>query len=1350
MKRIVLLLLAGLAVNAYAADTQQKLAPNVTSTWEGQLMPDGAAPGPGERIAFSVTTDALGAPTVVNLQVTARSAVLDGANELQCFAGDLVTGSADARETFEIFPAGDGFAFVFSDDTPDGGLNGEAFFSNVNGSGILEGNGFDLVTGDPIDLDLNEAQGNVNFNFLYSLLPEQSCGDSIFAGGTCSEPCSWLWEAQCVSNCDGAGELRIERSSYEVDETAGSISINLVRVLGSIGEVSVDYRTEIIPGGAASGLDYTFTSGTATWADGDASPKVVTIPILTDVPIEGPEDFLLVISNPTGNAELGSITSATITIEDRPDLTVTDLMVDMSTLTLNGDRYEIPSVTATVSNIAEGGQAATNVVVNVTDTLGSFFLDIPLPDLAPGQSTPLDFVYDATSALTRGAGFAQGNELLVTVDPFSVVPERRESNNEARADAEADVRPVVELMPTLTLEDHFFLRGPPASNLINALVDWNGPQLAGNGSAPFGEVTFDLNGSQQMVSGTATGAMITYDMGSDLMTGFGCDNNSLIVHAEQGSFVSEPVAVNTTSFDLPLWVLWLISNIPGADGDFTSQVAAPIVKYLYAFVFPDPPFNALVVVPNLVPYLGGEMLGILDTQGGVNVLAESSGSGVVSLSGETGVAVASLEIVGTLTGEGQVQFKCSEGLDLLATTFGLDITGSVTREQPLLEVIPGASVLTGLPLVGDFFEAVFEGLVISGKIGARAAITATFEPDAEGALEFASGTGRLGVPTSATLTLMFANGMASVTGGGEPFVEVKFPAPYFDRAGVDLVLRGELEVYGYGAGFERLVTCALPGGCSFSDIAVKLRLTSATLILLPRDHLLAKDYARFAPQARKTLVNAADTETTLVTSTLDRSRVSLATGSNGRTLVYVHDDPADPDGRSTEIRALRFDGSSWQPPETLADNTAPEFAPDLAYDSAGNVVVVWERATLPGTDPLTEYTEAFARSMELYSSTWNGTSWSAPVAVTSNNEMDHAVKLASGADDSVMALWQRHGGASLAGTAANPISLLAAPWNGSLFEAPRVVASGLTALRTVAFAQRNAAEAVVVFAQNLGLAGDVTGTELYLSSFDGATWSAPARLTDDALADSAPAVAYDASGLLHLVWIRNGELVWLRDSTDLADLSVIQTDSGDGGLLNLELLADATGNLGITWPLAAGETTDPGLIIYDAANGVWGEAQPLIRDAAVEGPLSAAFAGDGSLQLAYLKTAITLEDETVASAGTGEFEVTGVPTRGATDLAYLIHPLGADGTVGGLRINPGNLLPGQGFDLEVGVMNSGDLEIGALTVEIYQNDQLLDTQVVTDLKAGQTQLLTIPGTLSQETRQHFRAVVDPLNAVTEK
>ena len=122
------------------------------------------------------------------------------------------------------------------------------------------------------------------------------------------------------------GVLAFSNAAYTIGEDGGGVTITVTRTGGSDGAVSVDYATS--DGTATAGSDYTATSGTLNFADGDAASKTFTVAISQDAILEGNETVNLTLSNATGGAALGQ-SSATLTIMDdevaSPNVTANDL-----------------------------------------------------------------------------------------------------------------------------------------------------------------------------------------------------------------------------------------------------------------------------------------------------------------------------------------------------------------------------------------------------------------------------------------------------------------------------------------------------------------------------------------------------------------------------------------------------------------------------------------------------------------------------------------------------------------------------------------------------------------------------------------------------------------------------------------------------------------------------------------------------------------------------------------------------------------------------------------------------------------------------------------------------------------
>jgi len=107
------------------------------------------------------------------------------------------------------------------------------------------------------------------------------------------------------------GEINLSSSNYTVAE-GGQVTVSVNRSNGSSGAVSVSYAT--VDGTAFAGQDYTAVSGTLNWAAGDSAAKTFVISALTDAVIENNEILNLSLLSIVGSAQLGSQSTATITI----------------------------------------------------------------------------------------------------------------------------------------------------------------------------------------------------------------------------------------------------------------------------------------------------------------------------------------------------------------------------------------------------------------------------------------------------------------------------------------------------------------------------------------------------------------------------------------------------------------------------------------------------------------------------------------------------------------------------------------------------------------------------------------------------------------------------------------------------------------------------------------------------------------------------------------------------------------------------------------------------------------------------------------------------------------------------
>jgi hypothetical protein len=115
-----------------------------------------------------------------------------------------------------------------------------------------------------------------------------------------------------ISSTQAAGGLALNTASVTVPVTTPTVSLSVNRESGTKGAVTASYSTS--NGTASAGTDYTSTSGTLSWADGDATAKTLSVPINTAASFTGAKTFSVALVNTTGGASLKTPSAAMVTI----------------------------------------------------------------------------------------------------------------------------------------------------------------------------------------------------------------------------------------------------------------------------------------------------------------------------------------------------------------------------------------------------------------------------------------------------------------------------------------------------------------------------------------------------------------------------------------------------------------------------------------------------------------------------------------------------------------------------------------------------------------------------------------------------------------------------------------------------------------------------------------------------------------------------------------------------------------------------------------------------------------------------------------------------------------------------
>jgi hypothetical protein len=183
--------------------------------------------------------------------------------------------------------------------------------------------------------------------------------------------------ARLLGSGNSPGILSINPDHVIVTEASGEARVQVERIGGSHGAVSVSYLTRDTAG-AVAGDDYVSATGQLHWTDGDTTPKEVVIPVLADAINEQAEAFELAIDSPQGGAGLGvygssveiagfSYPAGTISFAGYPGF-----VIEGSTIELVLGRTDYASGAVSVTVHIAGGSAEVGSDVASSPTTGTW------------------------------------------------------------------------------------------------------------------------------------------------------------------------------------------------------------------------------------------------------------------------------------------------------------------------------------------------------------------------------------------------------------------------------------------------------------------------------------------------------------------------------------------------------------------------------------------------------------------------------------------------------------------------------------------------------------------------------------------------------------------------------------------------------------------------------------------------------------------------------------------------------------------------------------------------------------------------------------------------------------------
>ncbi|MDD1557135.1 hypothetical protein C7U65_16115 [Bradyrhizobium sp. WBAH23] len=223
-----------------------------------------------------------------------------------------------------------------------------------------------------------------------------------------------------------------------VAETSPTATITLLRS-GPVNQAAtVGFTTS--SGSALAGSDYTTTSGTVSFAAGQAS-QTISVPIVNDTTPENDETFTVTLSNPTG-ATLGSQATTTVKILDNDNPALGNLVGETAVTGLNqpaamdwtpDGRYMLIAQKDGVVRVVDNGTLRSTPLINLASEVNDFgdrgLLGIAVnPNFASNHYVYLLYTYDPPETATQsglaaadGGGNRPSRLVRVTVDPTTMI-----------------------------------------------------------------------------------------------------------------------------------------------------------------------------------------------------------------------------------------------------------------------------------------------------------------------------------------------------------------------------------------------------------------------------------------------------------------------------------------------------------------------------------------------------------------------------------------------------------------------------------------------------------------------------------------------------------------------------------------------------------------------------------------------------------------------------------------------------------------------------------------------------------------------------------------------------------------
>ena len=292
-------------------------------------------------------------------------------------------------------------------------------------------------------------------------------------------------------------------------------------------------------------------------------------------------------------------------------------------------------------------------------------------------------------------------------------------------------------------------------------------------------------------------------------------------------------------------------------------------------------------------------------------------------------------------------------------------------------------------------------------------------------------------------------------------------------------------------------------------------------------------------------------------------------------LLWTHDDLSRATGQGYDLRYSFWNGSYWKTPASATDDAYPDGRAKIAWLNDETALAVWQRLDDSTLTPDATLDLAQTRKLELAWATYDVATdaWSQSHWLTRDSDANAQTPVLSRwADGDIWAAWRSNPHGLLSGNDNFPDQIMAAQWDNGGWNTPQVVVSQIPSVVDIALAHQGN-QGILAWTAEALPTGSITPTlQLFISRFDGASWSPPRQLTDSPEEHTRPQLVY-RQGQPYVAWLADDVLALqrianLESQKYLSRQSATLLDDGEAVRLGsniqvdqFRMLQDDAGNL---------------------------------------------------------------------------------------------------------------------------------------------------------------------------------------------